>query len=202
MKSGITVTGTGVARVAPDHALLTVGATALGSSVGQAMAEVDTMVTRLVATLRDKGIDEAQVQTSDLSIWPETDRNGSPRGFRARNLVTVRMTELTMVGEILSAMLGALGDGAEVHGLRFGRDDRSEAEAEARRLAWTAVDQKAAELANLFGVTVGKPLAIVESSGAGVHQPMAKMAMAAGAAPIEPGSTEVSIAITARFAIG
>jgi uncharacterized protein YggE len=121
--------------------------------------------------------------------------------------VTVRINAVARAGEIISASLQALGDGAELEGLRFGREDRSEAEAEARRKAWTAVERKASDLAGLFGVTVGKPVAIVESSGAvGDRIPDfglgAKVDVATAAAPIEQGSTEVAITLTVRYATG
>lgn len=152
--------------------------------------------------LTQYGVERSNVQTSDLSVWPETDRNGVLSGYRARNLVNIRINEVDRVGEITSAALSALGDSAEMHGLKFEREDASGPETEARATAWKEINSKASELARLSGLTLGRPVSIVESSGPSPILPgQMKMAAATAATPVEPGSSSIQINLVVRFAL-
>jgi uncharacterized protein YggE len=197
MKSGITVTATGQAFVEPDQAIVNLAASAVRADAAAAMTEVSRRVEELLSGFRQAGID--QVQTSDLSLWPETDRNGAAFGYRARNGVRITLTDVARTGELIASGLAALGEGAEMSGVSFGRRDVDAAEAEARAGAWQRVVAKASQLADQAGLTLGRPLSIEEST-AGLPRPMARMAMAE-AVPIEFGSFTVTVTLTVRFAL-
>jgi hypothetical protein len=197
MKSGITVTAMGQAFVIPDQATVNLAASAVRADAAAAMTEVSRRVEELLSGLRQAGID--QVQTNDLSLWPETDRNGAPLGYRARNGVRIVLAEVSRAGEIVASGLAALGEGAEMSGVSFGRRDVDAAEMEARAAAWQKAVAKASQLADQAGLTLGRPLSIEEST-AGLPRPIARMAMAE-AVPIESGSSTVTVTLTVRFAL-
>ena len=156
----------------------------------------------LIDRLGDLGIEAENIQTVDLSLWPETDRNGTPAGYRARNGLRVEFTDLTEVGALIASALEALGDGAEMGGISFIRKDRKTLEQEARTAAWAAAEEKATELAQLAGVTLGRPLSVEELSGGGGGMPkLARMQMAADNVPVEAGSTQVTVTLAVRFAL-
>jgi hypothetical protein len=198
MKSGVTVIATGQARVAPDQATINLAASVVRGDAASAMSEVSRRVEALLASLHQTGI--ADVQTSDLSLWPEADRNGTPIGYRARNGVKISLSDVSRTGDIISAGLAALGEGAEMGGVSFGRREVDEAEAEAREKAWQRATAKAEQLAIHAGLTLGRPLSIQETSPAGVPRPMARVAMAE-AVPVEGGITTVTVTLTVRFAL-
>ncbi len=200
MKSGITVTATGQAFVTPDQAIVNLSASAVRADAADAMTEVSRRIQALLGGLRQAGIEEGNVQTSDLSLWPETDRNGAPLGYRARNGVRITLTDVSRVGEIVASGLAALGEGAEMSGVSFGRRDVDAVEAVARSAAWKRAVSTASQLADQAGLTLGRPLSIEESNPMGPPRPLARMAMAE-AVPIESGSFTVTVALTVRFAI-
>ena len=200
MKNGITVTATGQALVPPDQAIVNLAASAVRADAAAAMSEVSLRVNELLSVLRQAGIEEASVQTSDLSLWPETDRNGAPLGYRARNGVRIVLTEVSRTGEIVASGLAALGEGAEMSGVSFGRRDVDAAETEARAAAWHKAVAKASELAKQAGLKLGRPLSIEETNLVGPPRPMARMAMAE-AVPIESGSSTVTVTLSVRFAL-
>ena len=167
MKSGITVVGTGSASGPPDRAQLTLAASAVRSDPGAAMTVTSERAQALRERLGELGIEPENIQTADLSLWPETDRNGAPAGYRARNGIRVEFNDLGNVGSVIASALEALGDGAEMGGIAFLRRDRAELEQEARAAAWAAAREKATELAQLAGVTLGRPLSVEELGGGG-----------------------------------
>ena len=202
MKSGITVVGTGSASGPPDRAQLNLAASAVRSDPGAAMTVTSERAQALIDRLGELGIERKAIQTVDLSLWPETDRNGAPSGYRARNGLRVEFTDLSNVGSVVASALEALGDGAEMGGISFVRHDRAALEREARAAAWAAAQHKATELAQLAGVTLGRPLSIEEMGGGGGAMPkMARMQMAAETVPVEAGSTQVTVTLAVRFAL-
>jgi uncharacterized protein len=202
MKSGMTVVGTGSASGPPDRALLTLAASAVRSDPAAAMTVTSERAQALIDRLLELGIEPADIQTSDLSLWPETDRNGAPAGYRARNGIRVELNDLGDVGTVVASALEALGDGAEMGGVSFLRRDQAELEREARAAAWAAAQEKATELAQLAGVTLGRPLSVEELGGRGGGSPkIARMQMATENVPVEAGSTQVSVTLAVRFAL-
>ena len=78
--NGITVTATGAASGPPDRAVLTLGASAVRGEVAAALAVVNG---KLEASSRTAGhgIECPNIQTSDLSIWPEHNKEGAVAAF-------------------------------------------------------------------------------------------------------------------------
>ena len=201
-KRGITVAATGAVSGPPDRAVLTLGASAVRGDVPAALAVVNGKIEQLISTLAGQGIEGPDIQTSDLSIWPEHDHQGAVAGFRVRNTVRISTTQLDGLGEMIGAATAALGDLAEMHGLTFEVTDPSRLEAEARTRAWEGARAKASQLADLYGTSLGQALEITETSGHG-SGPLPKRGMAlamAESAPIATGSTSIEVHLIVRFA--
>jgi len=200
--NGITVTGTGAASGLPDRAVLTLGATAVRAEVATALALVNNKLESLVSTLAGYGIEGPDIQTSDLSIWPEHNNEGAVSGFRVRNTVKISTTDLERLGEIIGAATAVLGDLAEMHGLAFEVADRAPLEAQARVRAWAQAYDTARQLADLAGTRLGQAMDITETSALGPG-PMPKRAMAmvkAESAVVEAGSASIEVRLMVRFA--
>jgi uncharacterized protein len=200
--NGITVAATGAASGPPDRAVLTLGASAVRGEVAAALAVVNEKLENLISTLAGHGIEGPDIQTSDLSIWPEHNNQGAVAGFRVRNTVRIASTNLEGLGEVVGAATSVLGDLAEMHGLSFEVSDRSTLEAQARAQAWQRAYDKARQLANLAGTRLGQAVEITETSGQRPG-PMPKRAMAmamADSAPVEAGSASIEVHLMVRFA--
>ena len=200
--NGISVTATGAASGPPDRAVLTLGASAVRSEVGAALAVVNVKLESLISTLAGYGIEGPDVQTFDLSIWPEHNKDGAVAGFRVRNTVKITTANMEHLGEVIGAATTVLGDLAEMHGLAFEVADRAPLEELARTRAWERAQAKARQLADLAGTRLGQAIDITETTGHGPG-PMLKrdMAMAmADSAPIEAGSTSIEVHLMVRFA--
>lgn len=199
--NGITVTATGTASGPPDRAVLTLGASAVRGDVAGALAVVKGKLESLSSTLAGHGIQGPDIQTADLSVWPEHNNQGVVSGFRVRNTVRVTTTNLVGLGDMIGAAMAALGDLAEMNGLAFEVADRSDLEAQARARAWEGAYEKANQLAGLAGTRLGQAIDITETARF-APGPMPKRAMAMAVSesvPIETGSTAIEVHLIVRF---
>ncbi len=198
--NGITVTATGAASGPPDRAVLTLGASAMRGEVATALAAVNGKIEKLISALAGYGIHGADIQTSDLSIWPEHGTEGAVAGFRVRNTVRITTTALDTLGELIGAATAMLGDLAEIHGLRFEVSDPSPLEALARVRAWSRAHDKARQLADLAGTRLGHAVEVKETSSQ-EQAPLYTMDLATPkGVPVETGGAGVEVHLKVRFA--
>ena len=192
----LTVSGSGEARAVPDMATITLGVTAEAETASAALDETSAVAGRILERLSEFEVAERDLQTSGLSLNPVySDRreDEEPRitGFRASNMLSVRVRDLDRLGDILGAVTG---DGAnQLSGLSFGVSDSDEVMNEARRDAVADARAKADLYAEAAGVSLGRILSIDEEGGAQPYpMPMAEMRMAADSVPVARGEAGFS----------
>lgn len=201
MKSGLVVTATGHASAPPDQVSINLGVSTVRPDAGAALGEVSEKIGELIAALVGLGIARESLQTADLSLWAETDRHGSPAGYRARNTIHITLDDTGRVGEVLSVGLRTIGGGAEMNNISFALKDPSAVAAVARERAYLGAVAKANQLVGLAGRGLGQVLAITETEGGGFEpRPMARMAIAESM-PTEAGTAAVAVTLTVRFAL-
>ncbi|MDJ0954541.1 MAG: SIMPL domain-containing protein [Acidimicrobiia bacterium] len=204
MSHTIAVTGTGVAAAAPDVAIVEIGIDVMAKSVSAARRAAATGMAAIIDSLRGNGLRDADMTTTSYAIHPEYDhRDGRRlRGYRVSNAVEARIADLDSVGEVLDAATVAGGDHVTVRGLRFSHSDDAALMAIARSAAWFDAERKAAQLAELAGVTLGGVVAMTEYRSHNGPAPMRAMAVEATAAtPIETGERGATVTIDVEFAI-
>jgi uncharacterized protein YggE len=199
VKDGITVSGRGQASAPPDQAAINLGVTAVRPDAAAALAEVGSKIERLIDMLAGLGVDREALTTADLSLWEETDSNGAPAGYRARNTLRID-TEPVRIGEILQAGLASLGTGAEMNGISFSLKNHAATSAEARDRAFDAAHAKAAQLASRADRSLGPVISIVEDEGI-LGESRAMRLASAESVPVVGGSTTVTVNLTVRFAL-
>ena len=165
-----------------------------------ALDEVGQKLDLLITTLTGMGVRRESLQTTDLSLWAETDRNGEQAGYRARNMLRIELDDVARVGEILRVGLDTIGNGAEMHGVDFSLRDPSLVATQARDLAYQKAMAKAVQLAALTGRGLGPASSIVESEGRSI-EPKMMARMDLGVMPVEAGTTVVTVNLTVRFSL-
>jgi uncharacterized protein YggE len=188
-------------------ATLSAGVSLVRRTVDEASSEVAQLAARLIGAVKDTGIADSNIQTSRYSINAEYDHRRTPQtlvGYRANNTVTITISDIDTIGEVLSAAATAGGDAVTINNLTF---DHSEPEAmivEARALAWTDAEAAARQLADLAGHELGPASHIEEgpSTSQGGPPMFRGAAMSESMAPpIEAGSIERSVDLLIRFEI-
>jgi len=201
----IEVVGTGQVRGTPDVLDLTLGVSTRAKSAGEALTHNRDLSNKLIGTLRDAGVDEKDIQTSNLSIAPVYDNNAkNVVAYGVDNTVNVKIRDLGKAGKIVDAAAGVAGDEVVVNSLAFSFDDNSALVAQARAEAVKRAKAQAAQLAKAAGVQLGNILTISEGTtpeppvvAAAPPQTGAKDA----STPIEPGSQSLSVQVHMTFKI-
>lgn len=199
----LSVTGEGVVQTVPDQATLSLGVTSNGATAAEAMAANTTAMTAVIARLRAAGIDEADLQTSNLFLsanWGGYD-SGTPKviDYTASNMLNVRLREIATLGEMLDA---AVTDGANaVNGISFGLADPKPAMDEARTRAVADARARAEVLAAAAGVTLGPIASITEAGAFNGPGPLFRAEMAGGPVPVETGEIAVTANVTVTWSL-
>jgi uncharacterized protein YggE len=199
---GITVTASGKVEAVPDTAALQLGVETQASNAKDALAQNAERLNRVLAALRKAGVAEDDLQTSQVSLWPErTSESTAITGYRATNTVSAELD----VGKAGGAVDAAVGAGANVvSGPMLAVDERDALYREALKNAVETARSKAEAIAGTAGVKVGRVTAVVESGDYGPsplpYAPMARDSVAEST-PIEPGKQDIEAGVTVTFAV-
>ena len=202
----ITVSGTGSVDAVPDAAVLTAGVeTRADEAAGAVRANTEAM-TRVIAALKEAGVDDKDVQTANFSInpvWAQDGDGGQPpriAGYQASNQVRLTVRDLTRIGTLLDALVSAGANAAG--GLEFVVKDARVREREALKDAVEDARARAETLAAAGGFALGPVLTVTESSqGYAPPYPMVRSMMADKAVPIAAGQQTLSATVQVTFAI-
>ena len=161
----ITVYGTGQVRGTPDVMELTIGVDTRARTAAQALHRNSELANNVLGVLRSAGVDGSDLQTSDLSVSPVYDDNGSAViAYAVTNTVNARIKDLDTAGDIVDAATKVAGDEIVVNGLYFSFDDNTKLVAQARTDAVKRARAQAEQLAAAAGVELGDLQSITESS--------------------------------------
>src|SRR5690242_8595358 len=82
----ITVTGNGTVDATPDQASFDFGVTTNAATAAQALSRNASQARAIIDALRKAGIGSADIQTTQVSLWPHTSSDGSRvTGYQASN---------------------------------------------------------------------------------------------------------------------
>lgn len=201
---GIWVEGEGKVQAVPDIAILTVGVEATAPTVEQAVDQANVAMSRVVNTLKRKGVAEKDIQTSQFGIAPQYENRQDRQilvGYQVTNMVKAKIRNLATLGQIIDATSTAAGDLARVQGLGFDLDNPASYLGKAEDLAVSDARKKAENLAKLSGVGLGEPIYIEEEGQTPVYgaRSMSAEALAASSTPILPGEMEVTVRVRMGF---
>ena len=205
---GITVSGEGKVTAAPDVAMLTLGVNTLAPTVAEARDRAATALDGMIASMRNNGIDEKDIQTQQLSIYPEYDyRNEQQtlRGFRVTNTVLAKVRNIDNTSKVVDDAVTAGGDNTTIESIAFTIDEPEELQSQAREAAVRDARAKAETLASAAGIGLGDPITISEGGGVQpVYYDRAELAadqQAGAPTPIEPGELDVVITVSVTWDI-
>jgi uncharacterized protein len=203
-EGGVQVQGVGTATGTPDVLHVTVGVETGASSVGEALESADAAAQRVLDTLHDAGVADADVQTANVHVYPRYDGNGQEiTGYLAGQDLAVTLRDLGTAGATIGAAVEAGGDAARLHGIAYELDDDTALRARAREEAFADARVTAEQYAELTGRQLGAVLLVREQVSASGPVPMAAgdAVAASEAVPIAPGSTDVTVTAEVRWSL-
>jgi uncharacterized protein len=194
----VTTSGHGVVTVVPDEASVSAGVRTNAATAQQALADNARIANDVVDALKHAGGKE--LQTQQVSLYPQTDEQGHVTGYTAQNTISAK-SDIAGAGALIDAAVKA---GANtVDGPTLSVADTDAIYRQALKKAVQNAQAKAAALADAGGFQVG-PITTVTEQGSS-SQPPVVFAAAAKAAdsttPVEPGTQDVTADVTVSFTI-
>lgn len=197
----ISVTATATTTMASDIATVDLGITNAAPSAAVAQDENTDKMNALIAGLRELGIEDKDMKTSTYSVYPQYDYNQSPAtvvGYEASQTVTVRIRNKDLVSSVIQKA-GDLG-ATNIGSLRYEADDKTLAEADARKEAIGKAYEQALEIADAMGARLGDVVSYAESDNPSYYGYAYDTAN--GRAPdIQPGEEEVVMTVYIDYAL-
>ncbi len=200
----IRMIGKGEATAVPDQVSFTLAVTIKQADLDAALGASSATMKRVLATLEEFGVKEADVRTTGLSMNPEYayPNNSAPilTGYRVTQSARVVVTDLSKAGKAISAAVGAGGNSVRIRGISLSIGDTDAVIAEARDAAVEQATAKAEQYAAATGQTLGKVLSIKEVSvQAPSPQPMYELRAASiardAAVPIRAGESDLAVRV-------
>ena len=207
--STIAVSGTGTIEAEPNQAKVCLGVETQSENVTDALNENSLKMTNIIAAMGNLGYSKDKVRTSYFSISPVRNTTDYTKivAYKAYNEVTVEISDLDEIGEVISKAADAGAN--NVQRIEFGLTEAEEKvqKNEAIKKACTDAESKADAIASSFDLVIQRVASVSESSvyassyrdvgmsNAGV--PMAKGE--AIAPPISPKAVEVRATIAVVY---
>jgi len=202
----LTVTGVGHAEAKPDMAVVTLGVSEQAKTAKAAVEAMSRGTRAVISRLSGAGIEDRDMQTSGLSLYPVYNRGSLPgsenvlAGFNASTTLTVRIRALDSLGEVLDQVVGAGAN--QINGISFDVSDPQSAQDSARAAAIADALRKARLMAEAAEVTLGDILQIGESPSGGIPIPMARAEMVSMAAvPVVAGESTFESTIQLKIEV-
>jgi uncharacterized protein YggE len=213
----VTTTGQSEVKVIPDLADLHFEIEVRDSKLKNGLAEHSSRVGKLIAALKQAGVEERDLQTSQVIINPVYAREDHMRMETTQiaffNITQTVAFTLRDIKKITTLTATAIEAGANrVGGVSLRSSKLREHRDKARLMAVRAAKEKAIALAGELGSRVGKPHSISEHGGSnpdyGFNRSVAmqnSMTFAGGeggaSASFEPGTISISATVTVAFVL-
>ncbi|MEO5595808.1 MAG: SIMPL domain-containing protein [Lysobacteraceae bacterium] len=192
----------------PDVAEISAGVVTQNLNANVALRTNAERMTAVVASLKQAGVAERDIQTSSISLQPQYDyRDNKPRitGYQVTNTVSVHLRELAKTGDVLDALVKQGAN--QINGPTFSVDKPDAAMDEARTAAIKQARSRADLYATATGLKVRRIVSISEGGDMGQPRPMMMMRMADAAAapastPIAVGENTLGVDVNVVFELG
>jgi uncharacterized protein YggE len=205
---GITVQATGTADVVPDAVRLSLSVSVLAESNEVALSQAASTAESVRTTLKDLGIEDADIATQTVTVSPEysyTESEGQKIvGYRASQVFDVLIRDAENAGAVVDAVVAAGGANVSINYTSPVVDDATTGTVAAREAAVAQARAKAEEYAKLLDVELGDLVYLTEVSAPTNIVVGAKsdaMAESSGTR-IDLGTQEVSVTVEVRWEIG
>jgi hypothetical protein len=197
----IAVAGEGSVDAVPDVMRLSAGVEVRRASAAEAFAEVRAAAARLAGVLRQAGVAERDLRTTELSLGPEYDAYPKVAAYRAAQGVEAVVRDLTRADRVIDAVAG-VGEEARLGGVAFELSDPAGALAAARARAFADAAAKAEQYAGLAGRPLGRVVSVSEEAVGG-PRPLEYATMAAAdSGSVSPGRQALTVGVRVVYAFG
>jgi len=205
----INVSGSSYIKIEPDIATISLGVTTSAETSRQAQEDNAKLMNAVIAKIKEMGIDEKDIQTSNYSVYPQYSWNDktyeqSVVGYQANYSLSVIVRNIDNVGKIFDAAIEAGANNSG--GITFDSTKRDENYLEALTLAIYNAEDKAKAMAIALGNVKIEVLEVSEgySSIQPYYESYSKNEMMDSIAPTAPttiqsGEMSISANVSVKY---
>jgi uncharacterized protein YggE len=207
-QKSISVTGNAQVILAPDIAYISIGVHSEAKAASDAVANNNSQTQAVIDAIKAQGVDPKDIQTTNFSVYQQdkTSPTGESLGtyFMVDNTVYVTMRDITKIGAILDAAIGAGAN--NIYGITFDVQDKEAALATGRDQAMADAQTQAEQLAQAAGVKLGtvQSISYYSSSPSPIYYD-SKVAPAGvgggGSVPISTGQLTLTVSVSVTYGI-
>jgi uncharacterized protein YggE len=207
----LNVTGTGTVNMTPDIAYINIGVHTEKPTAADAVADNNMQTQQVVDALKAAGVDVKDIQTTNFSIYPNTQYDPQTNQKLATtyvvdNTVNVTVHKLDKLGDLLDATVKAGAN--SINSITFDVADKSQALKQARDQAIKDAKTQAQELSDTAGISLGDvqtisfydnvPVPILNAYGKGGG---GGGGVVAAAVPIQSGQMTLTVTVNMSYEI-
>lgn len=208
--AGITTRGTGRVPGSPDVVTVSIGVEITAAKAVDALAQNSAKARAVISALTGGGVEGKDVQTAQLSLWPEYAPNRPVvTGYHVTDTVTAKLRDIAKAGAVIDSAVTAAGDAGRLQGVSFSIDDAGPLKEQARKDAVTQARRQAEQVAAAAGVRLGALRSVREVNQDTPVYGLSPTAALGGAAqsapaptPVQPGTEELTVVIEATWDVG
>lgn len=200
------VVGEGKVEVVPDTIYVDLGISVTNvATAEEAQKKIDEVNNKLIAALKNLGVDEKDIKTSNYNINPVynyfPNAENKITGYNGNATVNVKLKDAKLASGVIAKATEAGAN--QVTGTRFVVDEPEKYREEARNKAIENAKEQSQKLSKELGISLGKVVNIVESSGDQPYPVYDKMIAGAPGRTegpeLEPGTQTVTSTVTLYF---
>jgi uncharacterized protein YggE len=196
----VTSSGSGTVSAAPDIATMSFGVSASSKDAKSALDAIAGRAKKVSDALKKAGVAEKDIQTQNVSVYPQTDQNNKVTGYQASLTVSAKVRDLGNLSNVIGAASAAGID--SMNGPTFSIAEDGPYTDQAIQKAVDDARRTATAMAKAAGKSVGAVVSIT-SNPSGVVSPQPFMNATPGAASknvqIETGRLDVTADVTVVF---
>lgn len=203
----VETTGSAEVRVAPDRAVITIAVETRAPTAAEVGAANARIQRRVLDTLQVAGFRAPNVWTVGYTVNPlydNTPQGQRERGYMARNSIQVRVSDMSRIGPVIDAALGA--GATRIDGIAYQTTAADSLRLVALSQAAEHARAEAAALTKAMGVRLGQVVSITaEGRGDIQPSPMAfgRLSAMAASVPTEitPGEIVVRATVVGKWGV-
>lgn len=160
---GLTVSSDATVYAKPDVAKVNVGVVKTGKTVAEIETQLSDASTSIKTALTSAGVKDADIKTVDFNIYPQqsfSNNVSNITGYTGRHSMEVTIRDLNKTDEVLAAVTAAGAN--EVGQLNFTLENPESKLAEARKEALKKAKDKAKQIAQDGGFSLGRLVSVNE----------------------------------------
>lgn len=204
---GLVATGIATVSAEPEIAQITFGVDLRGDDPAAVVNEAAQKINRAITAARELGVAEKDLQTTGYNVWVETlydPQTGQPTGqvvYHVSHFVMATLRDLSKTGNLLAAVVKAGAN--SISSVNFTVENPDALVKQARQKALENARAQAEQMAQVLGISLGKPILVSEGGGYPIFSLEKAEGMGGGAeAPtISPGAFSVTISVQVVYEI-